>query len=112
MFSEIGEEPKVGSCGCVLKGSSPSSNELKKKVDLDMAPAVKNAKEKHYLSTFKVFCWRTGLGRGGNCSPWEDPLENHILGFPGGAVVDNPPANAEGVGSSPGPGRAHMPRGN
>ena len=30
--------------------------------------------------------------------------------FPGGAVVKNPPANAGDAGSSPGPGRSHMPR--
>ena len=30
-------------------------------------------------------------------------------GFPGGAVVENPPANAGDTGSSPGPGRSHMP---
>ena len=29
--------------------------------------------------------------------------------FSGGAVVDNPPANAGDMGSSPGPGRSHMP---
>ena len=33
-------------------------------------------------------------------------------GFPGGAVVKNPPANAGNMGSSPGPGRSHMPRSN
>ena len=33
-----------------------------------------------------------------------------IRGFPGGAVVKNPPANAGDTGSSPGPGRSHMPR--
>ena len=33
-------------------------------------------------------------------------------GFPGGAVVKNPPANAGHMGSSPGPGRSHMPRSN
>ena len=32
--------------------------------------------------------------------------------FPGGAVVKNLPANAGDTGSSPGPGRSHMPRGN
>ena len=32
--------------------------------------------------------------------------------FPGGAVVENPPANAGDMGSSPGPGRSHMPRSN
>ena len=30
-------------------------------------------------------------------------------GFPGGTMVKNPPANAEDPGSSPGPGRSHMP---
>ena len=33
-------------------------------------------------------------------------------GFPGGAVVGNPPANAGDIGLSPGPGRSHMPRSN
>ena len=31
-------------------------------------------------------------------------------GFPGGAVVENLPANAGDTGSSPGPGRSHMPQ--
>ena len=30
-------------------------------------------------------------------------------GFPGGAVVENLPANAGDTGSSPGLGRCHMP---
>ena len=34
--------------------------------------------------------------------------EHAIGGFPGGAVVKNPPANAGYVGSSPGLGRSHM----
>ena len=33
-------------------------------------------------------------------------------GFPGGAVVENLPANAGDTGSSPGLGRSHMPRNN
>ena len=36
----------------------------------------------------------------------------HAWSFPGGAVVKNPPANAGDTGSSPGPGRSHMPRNN
>ena len=32
------------------------------------------------------------------------------MGFPGGAVVRNPPANAGDTGLCPGPGRSHMPR--
>ena len=33
-------------------------------------------------------------------------------GFPGGAVVKNPSADAGDMGSSPGPGRSHMTRSN
>ena len=33
-----------------------------------------------------------------------------MMGFPGGAVVENLPANAGDTGSSPGLGRSHMPR--
>ena len=33
-------------------------------------------------------------------------------GFPGGAVVKNPPANAGDMGWIPGPGRSHMPQSN
>ena len=36
--------------------------------------------------------------------------KEHYWGFPGGAVVKNPPANAGDMGSSPGQGRSHMPR--
>ena len=32
------------------------------------------------------------------------------MGFPGGAVVENLPADAGDTGSSPGLGRSHMPR--
>ena len=39
-------------------------------------------------------------------------LKSRALGFPGGAVVENLPANAGDTGSSPGPGRSHMPRSN
>ena len=34
-----------------------------------------------------------------------------IQGFPGGAVIKNSPASAGYKGSSPGPGRSHMPQG-
>ena len=45
---------------------------------------------------------------------WHDlrSLKPHWEGFPGGAVVKNPPANAGDMGSSPGPGRSHMPQSN
>ena len=38
--------------------------------------------------------------------------KNKFKGFPGGAVVDNLPANAGDMGSSPRLGRSHMPRSN
>ena len=34
------------------------------------------------------------------------------VGFPGGAMVENLPANAGDTGSSPGLGRSHVPRSN
>ena len=39
-------------------------------------------------------------------------LKQNSWGFPGGAVVKNPPANAGDTGSSPGLGGSHMPRSN
>ena len=41
-----------------------------------------------------------------------DPFKNVFKGFPGGAVVENLPANAGYTGSSPGLGGSHMPRSN
>ena len=38
--------------------------------------------------------------------------EAGVLGFPGGAVVENLPADAGDTGSSPGLGRSHMLRSN
>ena len=52
-------------------------------------------------------------------SSWEEPIceylkpsQSHVRDFPGGAVVKYPPANEGDTGSSPGPGRSHMPRSN
>ena len=42
----------------------------------------------------------------GNC------LINAVRGFPGGAVVENLPANVGDTGSSPGLGGSHVPRSN
>ena len=36
-------------------------------------------------------------------------LKIHPLGFPGGSVVEKPPANAGDTGSIPGPGTSHLP---
>ena len=37
-------------------------------------------------------------------------VKTKMKSFPGGAVVNNPPANAGNMGSSSGPGRSHMPQ--
>ena len=53
--------------------------------------------------------------RGGRTRVWFSDftvLKNEWRGFPGGAVVENLPANAGDTGSSPGLGRSHMPRSN
>ena len=38
-----------------------------------------------------------------------EPARKKMWGFPGGAVVENLPANEGDMGSSPGLGRSHMP---
>ena len=47
-----------------------------------------------------------------SCCGLKATLKNKVLGFPGGAVVENLPANAVDTGSSPGLGSSHMPRSN
>ena len=42
----------------------------------------------------------------------EIQIKTTMRGFPGGSVVENLPANAGDMGSSPGLGRSHMLRGN
>ena len=39
-------------------------------------------------------------------------IKKWLLGFPGGIVIENTPANAGDTGSGPGLGRSHMPRSN
>ena len=39
-------------------------------------------------------------------------MKRYSTGFPGGAVVKNPPASTGDTGSSPGLGRSHMPQSN
>ena len=41
-------------------------------------------------------------------SPQNLMIRKSVVGFPGGTVVKNLPANAGDTGSSPGPGRSHM----
>ena len=75
---------------------------------LSLLSAASNMHEELYLNlTTLEYSFRgiyqmmtTKWGRNEEHIPW---------GFPGGAVVKNPPANAGDMGSSPGPGRSHMP---
>ena len=46
------------------------------------------------------------------CPPKDQCIKKLWQGFPGGTVVKNPPANTGDTGSSPGPGRSHMPQSN
>lgn len=40
---------------------------------------------------------------------WIEFFEEHVMDFSGGIVVKSPPANVGDTGSTPGPGRLHMP---
>ena len=51
-----------------------------------------------------------GVGNRQENSTHEKFFKKSIWGFPGGAVVENLPANAGDTGSSPGLGRSHIPR--
>ena len=55
-------------------------------------PKNQNIKQKQYCNKFN-----------------KDFKNGPHQGFPGGAVVRNPPANAGDTGSCPSPGRSHMP---
>ena len=44
-----------------------------------------------------------------NTESW---FKTRMIGFPGGTVVENLPANAGDTDSSPGLGRSHMPQSN
>ena len=57
------------------------------------------------ISSFFVYI----LSRGSQGKENDFIQKDRQLDFPGGAVVKNLPANAGDTGSSPGPGRSHMP---
>ena len=70
---------------------------------------------KLWLTTYRGYRDEELLGRNrsgrGTYTGWSLPSKREG-GFPGGAVVENLPANAGDTGSSPGLGRSHMPRSN
>ena len=58
-----------------------------------------------FLPCYIICCFKFFLGTS-LVAQW---LRIHLLGFPGGAVVESLPANAEDTGSRPGLGGSHMP---
>ena len=79
---------------CTLRGKKGRCSSCSL-CELSRFPKVlrESSKERFYFSSFQV----GGLNQ--ECS---------VIGFPGGAVVENLPADAGATGSSPGPGRSHM----
>ena len=62
--------------------------------------STETQKKKKFVGCMEKVLWLT------------EHVKSGLLGFPGGAVVKNPPDNAGDTGSSPGLGRSRMPRSN
>ena len=78
-----------------------------------------NLKKEHKLERGETWCFSSCTSGNRNDIPTSrQENERGTLkkqtggGFPGGAVVENLPANAGDTGSSPGLGGSHMPRSN
>ena len=92
------------------------------KVDTDLQSTQQSEWQLHQKKTGSLtrpFCfYTTFLLNSNNSCTISAPLSCALLlktmavGFPGGTVVENLPANAGNTGSSPGLGRSHMPLSN
>ena len=80
---------------------------LFRKANIRIKGITKEKREKGVDSLFKEIVAENIPNLGKNLH-----IKVHEGGFPGGAVVENLPANAGNTGSSPGLGRSHMPRSN
>ena len=69
-------------------------------------------KKKHSLLFLCFYDLRQEIAEGLKLTNEREIKKTTILGFPGGTVVENLPANAGDTGSSPGLGRSHMPHSN
>ena len=87
MKLEINKRRKIGKFTNTWKLNNPLLNDQKVKEDI-----TKNVRKDFEMD--------------------ESQIKTCQRGFPGGAVVENLPANAGDMGSSPGLGRSHMPRSN
>ena len=72
----------------------------------DFKGSASNVSLHNMFSLFFSYSYSLSSWKGSFCSS----LRIYHGGFPGGAVVENLPANAGDMGSSPGLGRSHMPR--
>ncbi|KAJ8792255.1 hypothetical protein J1605_019947 [Eschrichtius robustus] len=111
-----GQERLAFSLLCGVPVVRPSSDERFAHPDLEVKPEFFHS---HILGNTKGIEPRATAVKVPSPNHWtarELPhwlFKNFILGgFPGGAVVENLPANAGDTGSSPGLGRFHMPRSN
>ena len=77
--------------------------------DFSTPPIYQNIKYESRMKTFQM-CEDSEIVSTSVLS--SKVTEVSTWGFPGGAVVGSPPANAGDTGSRPGPGRSHMPRSN
>ena len=88
-----------------LQEHCKDSGGQRKSRSIQQVPAIKGTKEDSVTLTLGYIVQAVR----GSTAQW---LKAWLQGFPGGAVVENLPANAGDMGSSPGPGRSHMPRSN
>ena len=71
--------------------------------------------QRHFVKRMKAATWEKIFAKHVSDKGLIPKISKDLLklenkkGFPGGAVVKNLPANARDTGSSPGPGRSHMP---
>ena len=81
-----------------------------KYLEINITTEVKDLYLENYKTLMKEIEDDTNRWKNILCS-WIE-RNNIVRDFPGGAVVKNLPANTGDTGSSPGPGRSHMPRSN
>uniref|UniRef100_A0A8C6B5Q3 Zinc finger CCCH-type containing 15 n=1 Tax=Monodon monoceros TaxID=40151 RepID=A0A8C6B5Q3_MONMO len=79
-------------------GSKKAEQKKKEKIIEDKTFGLKNKKGAKQQKFIKAVTHQVKFGQ-----------QNPRQGFPGGAVVESPPADAGDTGSCPGPGRSHMP---
>ena len=103
------------SCWTDIHRSGTNQRMVLPKLSYHLLRLVANSPRSIWRDRYKLwcnermnYCWphQCKPSRGGHCLP----IKNAVFGgFPGGAVVENLPANAGDTGSSPGLGRSHMP---